>query len=96
MIILQVIGVYLCTSPKYKIVIFVHGCFWHKHGCKRSNIPKTNKEYWVNKIAMNIKKDKESRKVLNLAESRATETVIPLAAPFLCKLNFKLSIAVMR
>ena len=33
--------------PKYKTVIFLNGCFWHFHnGCKRSNIPKTNTEFW--------------------------------------------------
>lgn len=45
--------------PKYKTVIFVHGCFWHRHkGCKRSNIPKSNKEYWIPKIQKNTKRDK--------------------------------------
>jgi len=37
--------------PKYRTVIFVHGCFWHGHeGCKYFGIPKTNTEWWVNKI----------------------------------------------
>ncbi len=37
--------------PKYKTVIFVHGCFWHGHkGCKYFVIPKRNIEYWKNKI----------------------------------------------
>ena len=37
--------------PKYKTVIFVHGCFWHIHkNCKRSNVPKSNKEYWIPKL----------------------------------------------
>jgi DNA mismatch endonuclease (patch repair protein) len=43
---------------KYKTVIFVHGCFWHRHeGCKRSNIPKTNNEYWDKKISNNTHRD---------------------------------------
>ncbi|MBB6128629.1 very short patch repair endonuclease [Mucilaginibacter lappiensis] len=37
--------------PKYKTVIFIHGCFWHGHeGCRYATIPKTRTEWWVNKI----------------------------------------------
>ena len=37
--------------PKYKSVIFVHGCFWHGHsGCKHAYVPKSNTEFWINKI----------------------------------------------
>ena len=32
--------------PKYRTVIFVNGCFWHRHNCKRATIPKTNTDYW--------------------------------------------------
>ena len=48
--------------PKYKIVIFVHGCFWHGHdiGCIDSHIPKTNTDYWVKKIAKNKERDKNN------------------------------------
>ncbi|MFN1215639.1 very short patch repair endonuclease [Chryseobacterium kwangjuense] len=47
--------------PKYKIVIFVHGCFWHGHeGCKYFVIPKTKTEWWLNKINSNKEKDMES------------------------------------
>ncbi len=54
--------------PKYKIVIFVHGCFWHGHNvCKRSNIPKSNKDYWTHKIARNITRDKENNTKLKKA-----------------------------
>lgn len=36
-------------------VVFVHGCFWHGHSCKRGNrLPKTNTEYWKAKIARNV------------------------------------------
>ncbi len=52
--------------PKYKIAIFVHGCFWHKHkGCKSSNIPKTNVEFWKNKLNANVKRDKTAKRSLN-------------------------------
>ena len=44
--------------PGKKKVIYVHGCFWHGHQCKRGNrVPKQNKEYWENKIKANIQRD---------------------------------------
>src|SRR5688572_5149831 len=44
--------------PKYKTVIFVHGCFWHGHkDCKKSVLPKTRKEWWKYKITGNINND---------------------------------------
>lgn len=47
------------TLPKYKKVIFVHGCFWHGHkSCKRSKRPTTNKFFWNKKLDGNIKRDK--------------------------------------
>ena len=51
--------------PKYKTVIFVHGCFWHRHeGCKYKTTPKTRKEFWENKFNENIKRDKNNFKEL--------------------------------
>lgn len=50
---------------KYKTIIFVHGCFWHGHSnCKRSGIPKSNRDYWVAKINSNIERDKSNEKLL--------------------------------
>lgn len=49
--------------PKYKTVIFVNGCFWHKHDCPRFVWPSTNEEYWRPKIMGNVERDKR-----NLAE----------------------------
>lgn len=44
--------------PKYKTVIFIHGCFWHGHtGCKYYVVPKTRTEWWLNKINGNIAND---------------------------------------
>jgi len=43
--------------PKYKTVIFVHGCFWHSHGCKDSRTPKTNTEFWCSKLTQNVRRD---------------------------------------
>ena len=51
--------------PRYKTVIFVHGCFWHRHkGCKRCTTPKTNQRYWLSKLERNIIKDKINQKLL--------------------------------
>ena len=51
--------------PKYRTVIFVHGCFWHGHeGCKKAALPKTRAEWWMNKIDKNVKKDENAIKQL--------------------------------
>src|SRR5665647_424469 len=51
--------------PKYKTVIFVHGCFWHGHkNCKYFVIPKTRTEWWLNKINGNIANDEKAAKAL--------------------------------
>lgn len=42
---------------KRKIAIFVHGCFWHSHGCKFSSLPKTNTEFWEAKLKINKERD---------------------------------------
>lgn len=52
--------------PKYKTVIFVHGCFWHGHSCKRGALPESNREFWQEKINKNIERD--SRNILQLKE----------------------------
>ncbi len=54
------------TLPKYKKVIFVHGCFWHGHkDCQRSNRPTTNKKFWNEKLDKNIERDKENIRRIN-------------------------------
>lgn len=51
--------------PKYKTVIFVNGCFWHGHeGCKYFRLPKSNVEFWKEKIERNIERDRESMQAL--------------------------------
>ena len=50
--------------PKYKTVIFVHGCFWHMHDCNRFRWPATNKEYWIPKLTSNAERDKCNQEAL--------------------------------
>ena len=46
--------------PKYRTVVFVHGCFWHGHkDCLTSHIPETNTDYWTAKITRNQERDQE-------------------------------------
>ena len=46
--------------PKYNKVIFVHGCFWHGHNCKRGHRPSTNVEFWNKKLDSNILRDQNT------------------------------------
>jgi DNA mismatch endonuclease (patch repair protein) len=44
--------------PKYKTIIFVHGCFWHQHkGCRKAALPSTSREFWQEKLSANVKRD---------------------------------------
>ncbi len=46
--------------PKYRTVVFIHGCFWHGHkDCKYYTVPKTNTEFWTAKVARNQQRDQE-------------------------------------
>lgn len=52
--------------PKYRIALFVHGCFWHQHySCKRASRPKTNSEFWETKLERNIERDQKAVAELN-------------------------------
>jgi len=51
--------------PKYKSVIFVHGCFWHRHeGCKYATTPKDREEFWLVKFKANMERDRRNIEVL--------------------------------
>src|SRR5687768_1195595 len=51
--------------PKYKTVIFIHGCFWHGHNnCKYYVVPKTRTDWWLNKINTNSSNDIKAIKTL--------------------------------
>lgn len=49
-----------------RVAVFVHGCFWHGHGCKLSTVPKTRPDYWISKISANKERDK--RQLIQLVE----------------------------
>ena len=53
--------------PRYRTVVFVHGCLWHWHGCKRSRMPSSNVPYWVKKIENNKARDISHNHTLELA-----------------------------
>lgn len=46
--------------PKYKTVVLINGCFWHGHDCGKFRLPKTNVEFWKNKIEVNKKRDQRT------------------------------------
>lgn len=44
--------------PRYRVVVFIHGCFWHRHvGCKIATTPKINTSFWVEKFEKNVARD---------------------------------------
>lgn len=51
---------------KYRTVIFVHGCFWHRHrGCRYATTPKSRTEFWVRKFESNVSRDREASGTLS-------------------------------
>ena len=48
-------------------VIFVHGCFWHRHGCRKTYVPKTRETFWREKFAGNVSRDKRNQSLLTEA-----------------------------
>lgn len=51
--------------PKYKTVVFVHGCFWHRHvGCSIATTPKSNTPFWIEKFSKNVARDARVAKSL--------------------------------
>lgn len=51
--------------PKHKTIIFVHGCFWHRHaGCSRASTPATRQEYWLPKFRRTIERDRNNQEKL--------------------------------
>ncbi len=56
--------------PRYKVALFVHGCFWHGHSCKAAKLPATHKEFWTNKIERTKVRDKINRDGLEKMDFR--------------------------
>jgi DNA mismatch endonuclease (patch repair protein) len=53
------------TFPRFKTIVFVHGCFWHRHpACSVASVPKSNTEYWLGKFEKNIHRDREVKQKL--------------------------------
>lgn len=50
--------------PKYRAAIFVHGCFWHRHGCSMTTTPESRKDFWLAKFSDNISRDKRNVEAL--------------------------------
>jgi DNA mismatch endonuclease, patch repair protein len=50
--------------PSRRKVVFVHGCFWHSHGCKIAHLPKSNKDYWEPKLKRNRARDLQNVEIL--------------------------------
>ena len=51
--------------PRWKAAIFVHGCFWHRHeGCRFASSPATRREFWEDKFAANVSRDRRDQELL--------------------------------
>lgn len=60
--------------PKYKVAIFIHGCFWHGHSCRQGHLPSSNVDYWAAKITQN--RERDQRKINDLEQLDWTVIVI--------------------
>lgn len=51
--------------PKYRVALFVHGCFWHRHpGCRKASTPKSRIEFWQSKFDRNVERDVQTMAAL--------------------------------
>lgn len=50
--------------PRYRTIVFVHGCFWHGHDCSRGKLPSSNKAFWTKKISGNVRRDRTNYEAL--------------------------------
>ena len=61
------------VMPGRRLVLFVHGCFWHGHDCARgARVPKANRDYWTAKVTRNRARDAAARVFASRATLRAT------------------------
>lgn len=56
--------------PRYRAVVFVHGCFWHGHNCPMFKLPATRTEFWRDKITANQERDRAVIETLHAADWR--------------------------
>ena len=78
---------------KRRTAVFVHGCFWHRHGCSRTSTPKSREEYWQGKFDANVERDRRNEALLLHGgwrvfvawecEIERDETLIPRLVQFL-------------
>ncbi|WP_258909116.1 very short patch repair endonuclease [Pseudomonas putida] len=60
--------------PRYRVCIFVHGCFWHRHpGCRYATTPKTRAEFWQHKFDQNMSRDNKVKNELLASGWRVIE-----------------------
>lgn len=57
--------------PRFRAVVFVHGCYWHSHGCYRSTVPKSRRTFWEGKFSANRQRDRRDLDALNTRNWRA-------------------------
>jgi DNA mismatch endonuclease (patch repair protein) len=90
--------------PRFKSVVFVHGCFWHQHkGCRKSTLPTTRREFWAAKLSRNVDRDTENELRLRRAgwrvlviwecETKARQTITRKLKRFLESSNKRLRAA---
>jgi DNA mismatch endonuclease (patch repair protein) len=60
--------------PRYKIAVFVNGCFWHMHGCSLSAIPSTHRDFWIRKLEGN--RERDSADIKRLTETGWTAVTV--------------------
>jgi DNA mismatch endonuclease (patch repair protein) len=53
--------------PKYHTVVFIHGCFWHAHGCALSKLPGTRQDFWQKKLEGNVARDRRILSALQVS-----------------------------
>jgi DNA mismatch endonuclease (patch repair protein) len=56
--------------PRYHTAVFVHGCFWHAHGCALSKLPATRQDFWLKKLEGNAARDRNAITALQAANWR--------------------------
>ena len=79
--------------PRHKKVILVHGCFWHQHDCKKASLPRSNVEFWTDKLGKNVQRDRRTVEQLALlgwgsltiweCETKHFDNIIPKINAFL-------------